>query len=451
MMTFKGNSRSIIRLALALIAAGALVSGAQEVYAEGDADDAAMYQSLIDSLSRVEIHGFVSQGFLMTTNNNYLYTTTSDGDFRFNEIGINFSTSLTEKLHVGLQLFSRSLGYVGDNAIQLDWAYADYRYEDWLGLRVGKMKLPLGMYNEIRDIDQLRTSIIMPQSVYPESGRAYASGLLGLGLYGEAPVEKAGSFSYSFHAGTMNASDAEDGLLHLIASQVAEFSSSLSGGAPTQTLNDDMDLNAGYNLVGSLFWNTPFDLDGLRIGATVQYAHKMILEGTYSTPGQPDMDYAMKIFKSIMWIASVEYLYENATLAFEFRDMKADLGGMPGMPGFYTIPLHQQGLYGLVSYGVTDSLELGTYYSMMWPMAANRKTASFANQPDHRAWQQDLAVSARYDIFDFWCVKVEGHWINGTGDLILLDNVGDDWSAAGINNSLEKDWFLGAIKTSVMF
>ncbi len=451
------SSRSVIVGAMALMVTGTIVSGGKEVGAEGGAEDGAMYQSLIDSLSRVEIHGFVSQGFLWSSANDYLFSTTSKGDFRFNEIGINFSASLTRKLHVGLQLFSRSLGYVGGNQIQLDWAYADYRYEDWLGLRMGKIKIPQGIYNEIRDIDQLRSCIILPQSVYPESGRTYASGLLGLGLYGEAPIKEFGSLSYEVQGGTVTAHSSETGLISLMQSQVAE--ATVSGRTPGTTLGDDVDFNMDYVLLGSLFWNNPFDVDGLRFGGTFQYNSDMFFDGMASAGGS-ELAYRMHMTNAILWIASLEYVYDNATLAFEFREMQTDMtAGMPDIPlnlGMLDAHLHQQGFYALLSYAVTESLEMGTYYSMYWPDAHSRKsTALFGNpdaQPDHRAWQQDIALSARYDIFDFWCVKVEGHYINGTADLIMADNIdGGDWSAAGINNSINENWFLGAIKTSIMF
>ena len=88
---------------------------------------------------------------------------------------------------------------------------------------------------------------------------------------------------------------------------------------------------------------------------------------------------------------------------------------------------------------------MGTYYSMFWPDAEDRKGDRFAGSgdPDYQAWQQHVTLSARYDIFDFWSVKLEGHYINGTGDLPS--------SADNPVNTLKEDWFFGAVKTSVMF
>ena len=82
----------------------------------------------------VEIHGFISQGYLWTTDNNYL-ADTEKGSFEFNELGINFSTWLSADLRAGIQLFARDLGTIGNDEITIDWAYADYHWRDWLGLR----------------------------------------------------------------------------------------------------------------------------------------------------------------------------------------------------------------------------------------------------------------------------------------------------------------------------
>src|SRR5690348_522226 len=60
----------------------------------------------------VEIHGFASPGFLISTDNNYL-ARSKRGSFEFTETGLNFTVQLTEKLRTGMQLFARQLGKTG--------------------------------------------------------------------------------------------------------------------------------------------------------------------------------------------------------------------------------------------------------------------------------------------------------------------------------------------------
>jgi len=156
-----------------------------------------------DMLDNVDIHGFISQGYLKSTENNF-FAKTVDGTPQFNEAGINFSTDITERLRIGLQLFARDMGTIGNNEVILDWAVADYRYKDWLGLRAGNMKMVNGLYNETRDLDMIRTNIFLPQSVYNEAWRESATLIQGMGIYGEVPMGPGGSLSYDGQYGTIS-------------------------------------------------------------------------------------------------------------------------------------------------------------------------------------------------------------------------------------------------------
>src|ERR1035437_3337463 len=133
----------------------------------------------------IEIHGFLSQGYIKTTKeNNFPVTNSGQGSFNFNDFGINFSKELTPDLHVGLQLFAFDRGTYGRDAITVDLAFGDYRFKDWLGFRAGKVKIPLGLYNEARDNDALRTFIFLPQNEYYEYERDSIMAMIGGSLYG---------------------------------------------------------------------------------------------------------------------------------------------------------------------------------------------------------------------------------------------------------------------------
>jgi hypothetical protein len=54
---------------------------------------------------------------------------------------------------------------------QADWFYLDYRFQDWFGLRAGRLKIPYGLHNEVQAIDSARVPVLLPQSVYPLQGR----------------------------------------------------------------------------------------------------------------------------------------------------------------------------------------------------------------------------------------------------------------------------------------
>ena len=113
----------------------------------------------------VEIHGFVSQGYLKGTGNNYL-AKTKHGTWEFAEIGINFGTNVSDEMRVGLQLFARDLGDLGNFNFEFDWGFADYTWLDEMSFRMGRIKMPYGLYGEYRDLDMVRPGVLMPQSVY---------------------------------------------------------------------------------------------------------------------------------------------------------------------------------------------------------------------------------------------------------------------------------------------
>src|SRR6187399_3000962 len=61
----------------------------------------------------VDVHAFVSQGYMITTESNYI-AHSRRGTFEFTEVGINFTKNISDDLRVGMQLFSRDLGTVGN-------------------------------------------------------------------------------------------------------------------------------------------------------------------------------------------------------------------------------------------------------------------------------------------------------------------------------------------------
>src|ERR1041384_1788501 len=128
----------------------------------------------------VEMHGFVSQGAIKTTGNNYLVANSKRGSVEFAEIGANFSGQLTDRLRVGFQLFASKLGSNGTFNVKADWFNLDYRWRDWLGLRAGRVKLPFGLYNDTSDIDAARVPVLLPQSMYSVTSRDFLLAQTGL-------------------------------------------------------------------------------------------------------------------------------------------------------------------------------------------------------------------------------------------------------------------------------
>src|SRR5215813_10089275 len=89
----------------------------------------------------VQIHGFASQGFVHTNDNNWLTMNTSNfGSGEFTDFGANASMQINDKFRIGAQFYDRNLGQLGRWHPSLDWAVASYRFKPWFGIRGGKVK-----------------------------------------------------------------------------------------------------------------------------------------------------------------------------------------------------------------------------------------------------------------------------------------------------------------------
>lgn len=151
----------------------------------------------------VQIHGFVSQGYLKSSNNNFLAESRS-GSLEFTDLGLNVNWAMLDKLRVGGQLFYRNLGDYAEDNVVIDWALIDYQPLDWLGVRLGKVKMPLGLYNENRDSDFLQSTIFLPQSIYDESRRDTSLAYVGGGFYGNLATGSWGTSTISCLSGKIH-------------------------------------------------------------------------------------------------------------------------------------------------------------------------------------------------------------------------------------------------------
>ena len=388
----------------------------------------------------IDIHGFLSQGYLHTSDNNYL-ADTEDGTFEFNEFGINFSKDLTDKLRVGIQLFSKDLGPYGNNDVEIDWAYGDYRWKDWLGFRGGKLKAPHGFYNETRDVDMLRSSIFLPQSVYPEVCREAYLNLIGGGVYGDIDMGLVGGLSYQAMIGTQNI-DANE---HL-----AQTLKGVTWGG-TEVQNQSVDVESKYAI--GLTWDTP--LDGLRFGGTYQKMDMSMVS---------DFDFTATIpaygagtwyddVTSDTYVVSAEYTWNNLLLAGEYTWAKREVEYETAAG-----PVHEvhrpDGWYVGASYRFTDWFELGGYYSEYYAEKKDRDGEDMNPNnglpwfdPSHRAYLKDICLTVRFDVNEYMVIKLEAHQMDGSNQLSGFENpIPTDGS-----DQFEDDWQLYAAKVTFSF
>ena len=362
--------------------------------------------TLPGQLAELQIHGFISQGFLLTSANDYL-AHSSEGSFEFTEIGLNFTLPATDRLTLGLQIFSHDLGPVGDYRATLDWYSLDYHWRDWLGIRAGRVKLPFGLYNDSSDIDAARTSVLLPQSIYPAQNRDFLLAQTGGEVYGYRDLGAAGGLDYRLYGGT----------IFLDVKQ--------QPGSPFTVV----DLNVPFVAGGRMLWVPP--IEGLRLGGSLQFLR---LE-THLLPASSSSSVAVNV-PVMLWVASVEYTVRDLLFAAEYSRWR--VRAQSSNPAMFpeSLTFSERG-YALTSYRVNSWLQAGAYYSVLFPNTNQR--GGFAGR------QLDAALTLRFDVNAYWLVKVEGHYMHGTAGLSPSLNGNRPLS------SLTPDWALFTVKTTAFF
>ncbi|OLC18393.1 MAG: hypothetical protein AUH38_03615 [Deltaproteobacteria bacterium 13_1_40CM_68_24] len=362
--------------------------------------------TLPGQLAELQIHGFISQGFLLTSANDYL-AHSSEGSFEFTEIGLNFTLPATDRLTLGLQIFSHDLGPIGDYRATLDWYSLDYHWRDWLGIRAGRVKLPFGLYNDSSDIDAARTSVLLPQSIYPAQNRDFLLAQTGGEVYGYRDLGAAGGLDYRLYGGT----------IFLDVKQ--------QPGSPFTVV----DLNVPFVAGGRMLWVPP--IEGLRLGGSLQFLR---LE-THLLPASSSSSVAVNV-PVMLWVASVEYTVRDLLFAAEYSRWR--VRAQSSNPAMFpeSLTFSERG-YALTSYRVNSWLQAGAYYSVLFPNTNQR--GGFAGR------QLDAALTLRFDVNAYWLVKVEGHYMHGTAGLSPSLNGNRPLS------SLTPDWALFTVKTTAFF
>ena len=360
------------------------------------------------NLPPVSLHGFASQGFLYSSDYNYLGDSTR-GSFRFAEAGLNASVNPFPRTRISAQTFLYDVGEdVGQYDLVLDYAQAEYTFNDCVGVRAGRIRRPQGIYNSVQDVDLARTFVLLPQGVYDVRWRDFYVSLDGGEFFGTIPLNNAGSLSYEVFGGMDNVS-MNGGIAQLVRNSL---------GSIGRINSIDPEPHSGMQL----WWNTP--VNGLRVGAAGGYKFGFSIDATVQTPFGPVHDNTPQDIAYFQ--GSLEYLWKSWTFQTEYYVFQrgSDHGQTTSGDSWYVS----------AAYRFNKWLETGTYYNEYYSDTSQRNNSLM--------YQKDAALAFRFDLKDWWIVKIEGHWIHGTG--LLQDNA---------SNPVQRDngWFMMAMKTTFSF
>lgn len=375
----------------------------------------------------VDIHGFIGQGYIKTSKNNVI-SDSDEGTFQLNEMGLNITNEPTDKLRVGIQFFARDFGSIGNDEIVIDWAFADFRLHDLIGIRGGKMKNPVGLYQETRDIDMLRTTITLPWTAYDENLRDTANSIEGIGIYGDFNTDTFGSFSYQILVGTNNVAGDGGTALYL-------------GQGLVNITNVDIDTILNYALI----WADPSGI--IRISQTA-YFSDIHANGTMQGASGIGADYDLENIE--IYMSSIEATWNNFMFTYERYwshsnlsiDFSSDLIEDTGMG------VHNLGYYCMLAYRINDLFEVAYYYSEYFQSEDDRHGRQFESggaalgvpNKAYMGWHKESSFSLRCDINSNWILKVEYHYIDGAAKLL-----------PPLNDDFNRYWHLYMAKLSYNF
>jgi hypothetical protein len=400
----------------------------------------------------VTVRGFVSQGFLKSSANNFIAVPTKDGSFAFTEAALNFSAQPLPRLRVAAQVFARDVGAQGNNRAVLDWALGEYRPWDELGVRVGRIKFPVGLYNTLADADVTRPEIFQPGGLYPPERRDLTSAMEGGGIFGTLNLHRAGYLEYEGLYGTVDLD--ETYLLSrvgdLAANGLAPALSALPLSGVTYTVTDTS--GSAKRIWGAhVEWHPP--VSGLRLRVGMQGANPVF--STFAIfngfAGPVPLSLGVRSVQAFdiphQVVYSAEYsrggLRVSAEHARQETNGTTKISGLPFPVPTSTSHALPVSTYGQVAYRFNEHLLLGSYYSVYYPDRQDKEGALLVRrgQPASGAWLKDLTFTLRVDVNAHWLAKVEVHHFDGTANLSRAENP----------TGVDKDWTLVAVKTTLHF
>lgn len=331
----------------------------------------------------IQVHGFGTQGYVKTNDNNWLaMNTAGGGSGAFTDAGISMGTQINDRLRIGGQVYDRKLGALGDWHPQLDWALADYKVRPWLGFRGGKVKTVLGLFNDTQDMDFANTFALLPQSVYPIDMRDAMIAHEGGDIYGRAKLpHKFGAIAYDAYGGRRSDS-IYSGYPYELKSAVQAY----------------LTFYGGPVYGGDLRWTTP--VKNLKVGMSRQN-EEITAAGTYqnapyaerSRHDWTDLFYGQ--YSANRWHAESEYRrYYRDQIVMNSFDVIQDVRGWYVSGGFT----------------VNKWLEAGSYFSHYRDIYGGGLPMVYA---DAATKNLDKVVTAKFTLNRYMTAKVEGHFMDG--------------------------------------
>jgi hypothetical protein len=370
---------------------------------------------------KLQVHGFASQAVINSSANRY-FGNSPGTSFDFTELGLNASYQVDPRLLFSGQLLVRRAGEMYDGTPSLDYGLVDYRpisdAEQILGIRLGRIKNPFGLYNETRDVPFTRPGIFLPQVIYYDKVRNLLLSYDGIMVYGDRYSDQ-GNLSLSLGVGQ----------------------SVIDNNVEWTYLGADFegDLRAdGINWgIGSLWYSTP--ADELKLGLSA-----ILTEMDFDA--RADSPLSTGTIDVFDWVASFQYNAADWTISSEYARTPTrwnELG-----PNFPFEDQTMEGYYLQGAYRLRPNLEVMARYEEGFANRRDRDGRSFSDLTGGTVPRSDFfakiwTLGLRWDINPNIMFRLELQRHDGTFALSIRENPDPD--------ALVREWDVFAASISVRF
>jgi hypothetical protein len=343
--------------------------------------------------SRLQVHGFASQAAVHTSENRW-FGDSPEVSYDFTELALNASLRVTPRLLLSGQVLVRRAGDMYDGTPVLDYGLADITLvsspQQRLGLRLGRIKNPLGLYNETRDVPFTHPGIFLPQVVYFDRVRNLVLSSDGAMLYGEL-YSDAGNWAITIGNGRS------------VIDENVEWA----------YLNNDFDGDVKPDTntwLASLWYSTRNERLKLGLsGAQLRIGFDPDVRSSFTVgPGTTDLTYG---------IASFQYNAADWTLSAEYaREPLKWRGYGPLAPDRDATG---EGWYVQGTYRIRPDISFMLRYEEGFADTADRsgrklEAATGGLVPRHAGFSKILTTGLRWDINNQWMLRVEYAYNDGT-------------------------------------
>lgn len=351
----------------------------------------------LDKQNNFSWHGFVSQGYAYTSDNQFLGDST-DGSADFTEAAINGAWDASSDLLLSGQLLYRRAGQAKPMGTRIDYAILDWRLHDQLdagmGFRLGRLKNPYGFYSETRDVAATRPGVILPEGTYNDYLREVTHSMDSVGFYSRMALAT-GTFSIEANIGKPIIND--------------ETKRAVLNGLPTQG-----SLSNERALVGRFLYEQNTGVWRTALSAATFSANFDPASGEPFASGEFIADQIMLSFEYNRpnWQFVSEYTWRNIHYNRIFGDDRIYRG---------------IGFYGQLSYFITPQWSVYARKEDVFLDKSDKDGQAFAaesgfTRPAHNAFAKDITYGLRYQPSRNWTLGLEYHRINGTSWLPHIEN-----------------------------